>query len=245
MLAFNFGQLVAQMTKKAIGPIAGGSFDDSPFHGPQTPGAPRGPAWMRGTGHHDKVKFNDSTPAPRTATPPAPSGQTTMQSTVPGMPPRRSAPTDLGPSQMPLSQPSFATYTPSSPRDFGANVAQQIASSDPTIGDPGLDNGLSPDAIAGMEMANAQLRRNSDDLFLASPRPLARQTPTVPELDTRVPPLPSKYIDPAPQDYAGEYDAWRASQGLSSGGPNGNLPPVPLQQLGGGEAPIKLPSGVR
>lgn len=226
MLAFKFGQLVAQMTKKAAGPMSGGAFDDSPFHGAQTPWAPRGPAWARGTDHHHKLRFDDPAPARRTATPPAPSWQTTMQPTIPGMPAKNNVLADLGPNQPAMAAPSFATYAPTNPRNFGTNVANQIASSDLTAGDPGLDNGLSPDAVMGRDMANAQLNGNTGDLILPSPQ--GGVTPQQP-----------KQLVPNVMAAAKPFSANKLN------GQNAPLPAIAPTQLGGGGAAVKLPPGIR
>lgn len=125
-----------------------------------------------------------------------------------------------------------------------------------------LDNELSPDALANMAQTSALLKAKNPDTSMKRPvmvqmsprprdmslppsKPLARVSPTAPVTNTRVPPLPSMAQSPEKQDYVAEYDAWRLSQGLSPGGPKGTNPPVPLQQLGGGDTSVKLPSGIR
>ena len=138
---------------------------------------------------------------------------------------------------------------------FVAKTAQAKVAQD-------LDNELSPDAISPENMAlakkmlsekNPGMGRQRPVMVQMPPRPAAPATPVMPYTPkNRAPlrPTPSALTAEVinkqpPRDHAADYDAWRLSQGLSPGGPKGTNPPIPLQQLGGGEAPVKMPPNVR
>lgn len=100
------------------------------------------------------------------------------------------------------------------PFEFGQFVAGTLRQSK-SAADAGLDNELSPDAIAGMQQAKALLKRTPEPPAVAKYQrtPLKRYSPTPGPTDTRVPPLPSL----GKNNFEAEYDAWRMAQGLTPG----------------------------